>query len=206
MGAGKTVAVCALVVAGLSVAAAPKADAAYVVYLYQDGGNVVGTGSGSIDTADLGFIEDFAPPVQVNASVGYLGLGSGGSVVVYGSISGPHTFGSGGAFNASSGSGSFAVLEGDTGVPSEEVLAVPSSYVSRSALGTSTDTWDSTTLAALGVTDGTYVWTWGGGADADSFTLNIGVAPPIPEPASTALLVTGLAGIALGRRRRSKTG
>jgi hypothetical protein len=204
MRTGKIVGLCALVVAGLGVATAPKAEAAYVAYLFQDGSNVVGTGSGSIDTTDLSFIESFSPPVQVNASAGYLGLGqSGGTDTVYGSISGPTTFGSGGAFNASSGSGSLLAIEGTTGVSGEEILAVPSSYVSGSSLGTSTDTWDSATLAALGISDGTYVWTWGSGANVDSFTLHVGVAP-VPEPASTALLVTGLAGLVLTRRRRCK--
>jgi hypothetical protein len=46
------------------------------------------------------------------------------------------------------------------------------------------------------------VWTWGNGANADSFTLYAGVSP-IPEPASLALLGSGLAALALQRRRKS---
>jgi putative SOS response-associated peptidase YedK len=44
-----------------------------------------------------------------------------------------------------------------------------SGYASDDALGTSTDTWDNATFASLGVTPGTYVWTWGTDAD-QSFT------------------------------------
>jgi len=67
-------------------------------------------------------------------------------------------------------------------------------------LGTSTDTFDSTTLAALGATDGTYTWTWSG-ASADSLTLIVGTAPA-PEPASLAQLSAGVVGLGLIRRKR----
>ena len=82
------------------------------------------------------------------------------------------------------------------------ILGVPVGYVSGTSLGTSTITFNSTTLAALGVIDGTYEWTWGTGANADSFTLQIGPVAAVPEPASLPLLVMGLAGLGLVVRAR----
>ncbi len=58
------------------------------------------------------------------------------------------------------------------------------------------------TFSSLGLTPGTYIWTWGSGADADSFTMNIGVSS-VPEPASLMMLGTGsLAILGFARRRR----
>ncbi len=86
-------------------------------------------------------------------------------------------------------------------------IQLPGSYVSG-AIFSSTLTWDNTTLAALGVTPGTYTWTWGSGDHADSATLYAGVTPPAetPEPGSVLLLsagFAGFAGLAVCKRRRA---
>jgi hypothetical protein len=52
------------------------------------------------------------------------------------------------------------------------LLFVPQGYASGAALSDSM-TFNNATFASLGVTPGTYVWTWGTGAD-QRFTLQIG--------------------------------
>jgi len=73
-------------------------------------------------------------------------------------------------------------------------------YVSGNPLS-DTSTYNNATFASLGVTPGTYVWTWGTGTHADSFTLQIGPAA-VPEPASLTVLALGLAGLGMALRTR----
>jgi hypothetical protein len=84
-------------------------------------------------------------------------------------------------YNASSsGNGDNVAIEG---ISNE--LFVPSGYVSGHPLS-DTVTFDSQTFSSLGVKGGTYVWTWGTGTHAHSFTLQIG--PAVSEPSSLTLL------------------
>jgi hypothetical protein len=58
------------------------------------------------------------------------------------------------------------------------------------------------TFASLGLTPGTYIWTWGSGAD-QSFTLEI--IGQTPLPAALPLFASGLAGLGLlGWHRKRK--
>ncbi len=76
---------------------------------------------------------------------------------------------------------------------------MPQGYVSGAALSDSM-TFNNATLASLGVTPGTYVWTWGAGAN-QNFTLIIGGAG-VPDGGSTvSLLGCGLLGLAALRRK-----
>jgi hypothetical protein len=83
----------------------------------------------------------------------------------YGFVNGP-AFGTGDIDNANSGSGDLV------GALFGYYIIVPNGYVSNSPLS-DTATYDNATLASLGLTPGTYVWTWGDGTD-QSFTLEIG--------------------------------
>jgi hypothetical protein len=79
---------------------------------------------------------------------------------------------------------------------------VPSGYVSGANLS-DTATYNGQTFASLHLIAGTYTWHWGTGANADSFTLQIGPAStPAPEPASLTLLAVGLAGLGMVLRTR----
>jgi hypothetical protein len=73
---------------------------------------------------------------------------------------------------------------------------VPAGYVSDTALS-DTATYNGATFATLGVTPGTYKWTWGTGAANQNFTLQIAV----PEPSTWAMMLAGFAGLALAGYR-----
>jgi hypothetical protein len=83
---------------------------------------------------------------------------------------------------------------------------VPLGYVSGSALS-DTSTYDNQTFSSLGVTPGAYEWTWGSGADADTFTLDVVPAPLIGRGLPILLSVGGLllGGGLLQRSKKQKT-
>ncbi len=182
----------------LGLSASP-ARAAYTVMLAQQSQNVVATGSGTIDLADLIFVgSGSGDEAGISGGLGIIVVGpvnfqpSDG----YGGFSGPTSFGILGLITASSGSRDRIGIDQDSGE-----LFVPAGYVSGSTLS-STATWDNKTFTSLGVAPGTYVWTWGGGDNADKFTLQIGPAA-VPEPAGLLLLPLGVVGVLAARRHRN---
>ena len=178
----------------LALAAAPsQAHAAFVFTLTQTGGNVVLTGTGTLDTTALTPAgSGSGQPTSIYPAGGALLAGPVGSPYAesYDELTGPTSFGSGSVTGPSSGSGSVV------GVFSY-FLFVPSGYVSGTPLA-DTDTFTGATFDSLGFKPGTYTYTWGTGADADSLTIT-GVAP---EPSTWAMLGVGAAGLGLTLRRR----
>ena len=81
-------------------------------------------------------------------------------------------------------------------------IGLPVGYLSNDPLSSSA-TWTAATFASLGLTPGTYEWTWGTGMDADSFTLQIGPAG-VPDTGSTLSLLSfaSLGLVALRRKLR----
>ena len=171
---------------------------AFTVTLEQVGANVVATGSGAIDLTGLTFQVNFlnAPP-QIQANFSLLITGPGGAnQSQYTGFIGPTNFGSGPLIFADTGSGDGV---GIVGSGSNTFLLVPQGYASGSALSSSA-TWTGATFASLGVTPGTFVWTWGTGAN-QNFTLIIGGAG-VPDGGSTvSLLGCALLGLAALRRK-----
>ena len=144
------------------------AEAGYTVTLQQVGPNVVATGSGAIDLTGLTFITSGNNGPGIQASLGLIGTGPFGAIVdTYQGFTGPTSFGSGiGGRSPNTASGDSVSISG-----AGQQLFVPHNYVSGAALSDSM-TFNNATLAALGVTPGTYVWTWGNGAN-QNFTLKI---------------------------------
>ena len=175
----------------------PPAKAGYTVTLQQVGPNVVATGSGVIDLTGLSIIgKPIFTMTDIEPANGGIFTGTGALADVYqGNVSGPMSFGWQEAMYTQIASGDMVGMYAVVG----NVVVVPTGYVSGSALS-NTAAW-SQTFATLGVTPGTYVWTWGPGAN-QNFTLQIGpVTPtPTPRPASDAQLLN------LSTRMDVKTG
>ena len=168
---------------------------AYTVTLEQVGSDVVANGTGAINLTGLTFFSgDFVVP-QMNASFGAILTGQvlGGVVTGYTGFTGPTSFGPGGFFFATTGSGDLVGISSGA-----RALYVPEGYVSGAALSDSM-TFNNATFASLGVTPGTYVWTWGTGLANQNFTLHIG---SVPDGGSTvSLLGCALLGLAALRRK-----
>ena len=117
------------------------------------------------------------------------------SIDGYTGFTGPTSFGSGDVFFASSGSGDLVGIFGSAG----EII-VPLGYVSGAALSDSM-TFDNATFASLGLTPGTYEWTWGTGTGLanQNFTL---IIPRVPDGGTTVFLLSfALLGLAALRRK-----
>lgn len=172
----------------------------YVVKLTQQGSNVVATGSGEIDLTGLTFSFSVPPTIGIVPSTAELATGTpGNSDDLYTGFTGPASFGSGGGTLASNGSGDMVgVFVGAA------LLGVPNGYVSGSSLSSGA-IWDNHTFASLGVTPGTYTWTWGTGGD-QSFALEIGTVTAVPEPAALGIFGLGmlLIGGSVTLRRREQ--
>jgi len=177
----------------IALGVAAPSQASLLFTLQESGGNVVASGSGTVNTAGLTLVDSGSGPAQMMASLAFLGIGSTGSVQTYNGLTGPSNFGTGSFASASSGNGD---LFGVFGAQSR--LSLHNGYQSGNQLS-GTANWSGATFNSLGLTPGTYDWTWGTGGNADSARLVIGNAP---EPATLALLAAGLAGLARARRQR----
>jgi hypothetical protein len=185
-----------------SAGTAVTAQAAYIATATEIGGDVVLEGSGSIDlTAMTSNCLNCATITGVRPS-SYILLGpSDGRTDVYdtASLTGPAAIGTGTAtFQGSTppgGTGGFTGI----GWASSPRIYVPAGYVSEALIAASA-TITGETFASIGLTPGSYEWTWGSGASADSFTLNVGA---VPIPAAVWLFGSGLVGL-VGMARRKK--
>ncbi len=165
------------------------AEAGYTVTLQQVGPDVVATGSGPLDLTGLAKSNSSTTGPELHPSTGvYFGAailtGPTTTTDLYVvNLGGPTSFGSGRLTEASSGSGDMVGIFKGLLVGG---LFVPTGYVSGTALS-GMAIYRGMTFCTLGVTPGTYVWAWGGGAN-QNFTLQIPPAincAPTPRPRPT---------------------
>jgi hypothetical protein len=180
-----------LIIAGVVVAGC---STGYTVTLKQTGSNVVATGSGAINLTGLNFAGggSYSNPA-INASDALIETGgtaqatfertpSSAAVDTYKGAPGPRNFGPGGWVWPDSASGDSVGIMGNWNGTGPGLIIVPQGYMSGTL--SSSTTWNNVTLDTLGkglpwvpegdgVTPGTYVWTWGAGAN-QNFTLIIG--------------------------------
>jgi hypothetical protein len=147
----------------------------YTITITQSGNNVVVSGSGTLNLSDLTF-------VGVSGPVGQGGLGASTSTFIISgnnnyftkysgsTINVPANFGSGGG-GASSGTGGPVGIIVDGAPP--YLVVVPTGYTSGQPIS-GTLTFNNTTISALGLTEGTYNYTWGSGANASGISMAIG--------------------------------
>jgi hypothetical protein len=180
------------VVIALSGSTATTLGQVTITCLESDGDVVCSHPAGSLKTSSLSCVPNSHALGFMTPTDAAIMSGAGGpSDLCFGVISGPSSFGSGPFNFASFGSGSDVGLDA-TSVPDPTVAVyVPLRYVSESVLPAGSSTYSNTTLDGLGVTPGTYVWTWGNAGTTETMTLVAGAPPAVPAvtPIGMALFV-----------------
>lgn len=175
---------------------ANSAQAAFTLTIAEVGDDVTITGSGSLDLDDLSaFASSASDGIYINPASGIVSAGTDGfDATLYLGVTGPASLGPGSSnVFAELFSGDYFIVGGSFGA-----IGVNSNYISGTFF-TNSATFENQSLSTLGLTPGTYVYTWGTGENADSVTVNVNA---VPEPASTALLAIGGCALLLGMRKR----
>jgi len=192
-----------LLAAAVAVLSCTAAQAAVEIDAIQSGGNVVFSASGSIDLAGATEVANAYTSYNVGVIPGgnnwYFAEGDGGAVNAWALTSAAGAFGTSTTFfdapSVSTGE-DFGIWGYGGGGPR---ILLGRDYVSGTAFTGGLE-YDGTTLSAMGLTAGTYVYV----LPHDTITLK--VASSVPEPASGALMAMGLLAFALARRGRASSG
>jgi hypothetical protein len=139
------------------------------VTISQVGNDVVWNGSGSFNLAALtsGGTQTIGGGYQATQAV--WAIGPIVTVDTYsGTITYPSTFGGGGVGVTSNTGSTFGILPGGSG----RLLYVPSGYVSNTVINGSS-TYANQTIAGMGLTPGTYTWSWGVGGNTSTLVMTI---------------------------------
>jgi hypothetical protein len=183
--------------------AAPIAEAKYVVVFQEIGGNVDEFGQGSLDLTDLTPAVGPGPTSQMSVTPNqgvYQSGDPGKPLELFSGVAGPNGFGPGDGGITTEGSGDPI---GISGMPGLDAVLVSPGYVSGMPLIEGSSYIDAT-FASLGMTPGTYVWSWGSGDHADTFTIEVAgsVEGSVPEASTWPMMLVGFASLAYAAVRR----
>ena len=139
------------------------------VTISQVGPNVVWNGSGSFNLAALTSAGPSTIGGGYQASQAVWAIGPLVAIDSYsGTITYPGSFGAGGAAVTSNTGSTFGILPGGSG----RLLYVPSGYTSNTTIS-GTSTYANQTIAGMGLTPGTYTWSWGTGGNTSTLVMTI---------------------------------
>ena len=178
-----------------------SAQAIVTINAVESGGDVLFEGEGTLDlsalTLEIDELYGVSPFINAGVSTGVLRVGDPVTNPIenyVGAISGGGPFGTG---RNSDGVGTGDIFGASTSfIGPAPAIEVPDGYVSGDLLA-GTATFSGHTFVTLGLTPGTYVWSWGSVADGnnDSLVLNIG-AVSVPESGQTILcMILGITAI-----------
>lgn len=139
------------------------------VTISQVGPDVIWSGLGSFDLSALTSTGTGSLSSGFDAGSAIWAIGTSGETDTYsGVVTYPTTFGIGGIPVTSSSGSIIGILPG----PSGRSLFVPSGYVSNTNISGSA-TYESQTISGMGLTSGTYTWSWGSGGNTSTLVMTI---------------------------------
>ncbi len=154
---------------------------AVVITVQEVGNDVVASASGELNTTSLtdgGIAGGTSGNIFGSQSQVYVGPTT--QVDFFTGLAGPFGWGTGAISLASTSSGSFVGIWG-----AGQTLYLPHGYVSGSAISASS-TFSGKSIASLGITPGSYTYSWGSGANIDHVTISVVAVPEIPETLAVA--------------------
>jgi hypothetical protein len=134
------------------------------------GADVVWSGSGSFNLTALipGPLQNTSGGFQADQAI--WAIGPNATVDSYSGVTTfPTSFGGNGVAVTSNTGSTFGILPGAT---AGRLLYVPTGYVSNSTIS-GTSTYASKTIAGMGLTPGTYTWSWGSGGNTSTLVMII---------------------------------
>jgi hypothetical protein len=141
----------------------------FTVTVSQVGPDVVWNGSGKFNLAALTFAGPQTLGGGFNGGSAVWAIGPVTSVTSYSGVTTfPASFGTGGVGVTSNTGSTFGILPGGGG----RSLYVPTGYTSNTIIS-GTSTYANQTIAGMGLSGGTYTWSWGSGGSASSLVMTI---------------------------------